>query len=162
MESVQKNIEKIINLMLCDSSVDAPKSEIEWAKSLSRSIVLSPEPSLIHRIVAVLVRELSVDQRVFGERSSSPAAARQMLFTADDYAIDLRLTSSSTGTNIHGQILGDQCDVTRVNIHNREFSDETMIDDSDEFRINNVPSGVYALVLSSDKVEIVLNDLEID
>lgn len=157
----EKNIEKIINLMLSDDSIDASSRDVEWAKNLSRSWGLNSTPSLIRRIMAVLAQELSVDQPVFGERSASPAAARQMLFTADEYAIDLRLTSSTKGENIHGQILGGQCEGAQVKLYNDVFSHETVIDEADEFRIDNLPNGTYTLVLSSDKVEIILNDLAI-
>lgn len=157
----EKNIEKIINLMLSDDSIDASSRDVEWAKNLSRAWGLNSTPSLIRRIIAVLAQELSVDQPVFGERSASPAVARQMLFTADEYAIDLRLTSSTEGVNIHGQILGGQCEGAQVKLYNDDFSHETVIDESDEFRIDNLPNGTYTLVLNSDKVEIILNDLEI-
>lgn len=157
----EKNIEKIINLMLSDDSIDASRRDVEWAKNLARSWGLNSTPSLIRRIIAVLAQELSVDQPVFGERSASPAAARQMLFTADEYAIDLRLSSSSKGVNIHGQVLGGHCEGAQVKLYNGDFSNETVIDESDEFRLDNLPNGAYTLEINSDKVEIILNELEI-
>lgn len=157
----EKNIEKIINLMLNDDSIDASRRDVKWAKNLSKSWSFNSTPSLIRRIIAVLAQELSGDQPVFGERSASPGLARQMLFTADEYAIDLRLTSLSRGVNIHGQVLGGQCGGAQVKLYNNDFSNETVIDESDEFRLDNVPNGAYTIVINSDKVEIILDDLEI-
>lgn len=157
----EKNIEKIINLMLSDDSIDASRRDVEWAKNLARSWGLNSTPSFVRRIIAVLAQELSVDQPVFGERSASPAVARQMLFTADEYAIDLRLSSASKGVNIHSQVLGGQCEGAHVKLYNDDFSNETVVDESDEFRLDNVPNGAYTLEINSDKVEIILNELEI-
>lgn len=148
-------IKKIVSLMEADNSVDAPADSIKWAKNLFRT--REPQKSLIQKVLAVLQMDLSPNKAVFGERSVSGATARQMLFSAGEIGIDLRITSGDKGFILRGQILGEGFANCIVKLG--EF--ETISNDLSEFSFAQIPNGKYNLILQTSETEIIIENLEI-
>ena len=160
--STEKNIQNIITLMQRDDSVDAPADSIKWASNLFRTRVAQPKRSLIRKLAAVLQMEIAPNKAAFGERSASASQVRQMLFRADDNAIDLRIEPVNNSFSVRGQILGEGfagADVTLSDDTN-EFHHKAS--EISEFSFENVRAGQYELVIRGNAVEISLKAIEIE
>ena len=153
----ERQINQIVNLMQSDDSADAPQDAVRWAKNIFLTRAAAPQKSFVQRVLAVLQIDLSPNKAAFGERSASASKARQMLFQAGDNALDIRLTKTDNGFNLHGQILGAGFANAVVKIG--EF--ETNANETSEFKFANVPSGKYTLTFEYGEMEIVIEDLEI-
>ena len=160
--STEKNLQKIVDLMQRDDSVDAPADSIRWASNLFRTRAAEPKPSLVKRIAAVLQMELAPNRPAFGERSASTSQIRQLLFKADDHAIDLRIEPAKKGFTVHGQVLGDGFTDAAVMLSDDIHTFEVRASEASEFQFENVPAGRYELVIRGDNVEISLRAIDIE
>ena len=150
-------INKIVHLMETDNSVDAPQDAVKWAKNIFRTRAVEPKQSLVQKVLAVLQMDLSPNNAVFGERSASSSQARQMLFSAGEIGIDLRISETENGINLRGQILGEG--FANCSIKLGDF--ETKSNELSEFSFTKIPNGKYDLTLRTDEKEIVIENLEI-
>ena len=155
-KAYEQKLEHIISRMNGDRSVDAPEDALKYARNLFRT--RAAEPSLLQRIVAVLKVDLAPDRAAFGERSAG-SAARQMMYESGDNAVDLRITASANGSDIRGQIFGDDLVGGEAMIANAEFSASAVIEETSGFRFSSIPSGEYTLTLSGGNHEIVIEEL---
>ena len=155
----EKNIEKIIDLMRTDDSVDAPKDVVKWAKNLY--LTRGPKPSLVRRISAILKMDLAQGGIVFGERSGAPARTRQMLFQAGDNAIDLRVTESKKKVSIKGQILGKGFENATITLSGEPGRYEAKATASAMFELSNLPCGSFGLIAAGDAVEITIERIDL-
>ena len=94
-------------LMRADASEDAPP---ELVASVVRTFrarrAQGEQPGLLRRLVAALTFDSSSLRPAFGVRSGQAAPARQMLFSAGDIDVDLRLAPGGEGWTVSGQVLG--------------------------------------------------------
>jgi hypothetical protein len=160
--STEKNLKNIIDLMRRDDSVDAPADSIRWANNLFRTRSAEPKRSLIKKIAAVLQTEIAPNKAVFGERSASASTIRQMLYRADENAIDLRIEQVGNGFDLSGQILGTGFEKATVVLTDDQKRYETEVADTGEFRFANVPAGRYALTARGSSIEISLKSIDIE
>lgn len=144
--------------METDKSIKAPQDAIKWATNIFRTRASAPKQSLGQKILAVLQMDLSPGKAAFGERSASASETRQMLFSAGENSIDLRIAKTEKGFNVRGQILGEGFANCTVKLG--EF--ETVSNELSEFSFNEVQSGKYDLTLQTDKTEVVIENLEIE
>jgi hypothetical protein len=154
----EKLINKIVHLMETDRSIDAPQDAIKWAKNIYRARAVEPKRSLAQKIMAVLQVDLSPGKAAFGERSGPASQARQMLFSAGENSIDLRIAKTEKGFNVRGQILGEGFANSIVKLG--KF--ETVSSELSEFSFNEVQSGKYDLTLQAGETEVVIENLEIE
>ena len=159
--STETNLLNIIELMRRDDSIDAPADSIRWASNLFRSRGVEPKASFVKRLVAVFQMEIAPNQPAFGERSTSTSIARQILYRADENAVDLRIEKAVKGVNIRGQVLGEGFGNSSIRLSDDTRSLEATANDSSEFRFDNVPAGRYELTISGDGVEITLKAIDI-
>jgi hypothetical protein len=159
--STQKNIQKIIELMQRDDSVDAPADSIRWASNLFRTRAAETKPSLVKKLIAVLQMEIAPDKPAFGERSASTSMARQILYRADENAVDLRIEKVKKGYTIRGQVLGDGFAGAKATLSDDGRSFEATADKSSEFRFDNIPVGSYQLTIHGGSIEIELKGVNI-
>ncbi len=162
MMSTEQNLLNIIELMRRDDSTDAPADSIRWASNLFRSRAAEPKVSLVRRLAAVLQMELAPGKAAFGERSASTTQVRQMLFKAEDNAIDLRIEPSGPDFIVRGQILGEEFAGANLVLHEDERRLETVASDASEFVFEKVPAGRYELLIRRDDVEISLRTINIE
>ncbi len=149
-------IDKIISLMQTDNSFDAQIESVSWAKNIFRTQVQEPKQSIVKRFLAVLQIDLSANKPVFGERSTS-SAIRQMLFQADETAIDLRVSNTPNGFSLKGQILG----VGFANSTVKLGDFETKANDLAEFNFDQIPSGEYNLTIQTNEKEVVIENMNL-
>lgn len=143
-------LEKAIGLMRRDDSSDAPASAFNFAVNLFRTRkTFEPRAeSLTQKILATLKLDLSNFAPAFGERSAAVSDERQMLFSAGDYDIDLRIRQSAEGFVIRGQVLGEIEGKCFVRLDGADFSQETPV--------NEVGAFVFSPVSSLDDLQVSL------
>ena len=154
-------LNKIVYLMQTDKSADAPADSIKWTKNLFRTRAIEPKKSLVQKVLAVLQMDLAPNKAVFGERSASASAARQMLFSAGDISIDLRITKANTGFTIAGQILGTGFNGAEIKLTSSTKSFNTQTNELSEFRLENISKGKYTFLLNQHNQEIIIENIEI-
>ena len=154
---MNNNIEKIIQLMETDDSVDAPADAIKWSKNLFKSRSKESAPGIVEKIVAVLREELVPGSVAFGERSGSGAAARQMLFDAGDLSIDLRISGSGNRFSVRGQVLGQDAESATVIIDEHAAP----IDEFGSFLVEDLEAGTYDIELRLSDKEITIERISI-
>ena len=155
------NPQYIVNLMQRDDSVDAPADSIRWVSNLFRTRAAQAKPSLIRKLAAVFQMEISPNKPAFGERSASTAAVRQILYRAEEHAIDLRIEAAKKGFSVRGQILGNNFANASVRLFDDGRTFETTASDASEFRFESVTAGRYDLTIKGDEVEITLKAIDI-
>lgn len=154
-------LNKIVNLMQTDDSADAPADAILWSKNLFRARAAEPKRSLVQKVLAVLQIDLAPNRAVFGERSASAASVRQMLFTAGEDKIDLRIAKVNKAFKISGQILGENFAGAEVKLFNESKNFTVNSNELGEFSFDKISKDKYTLSLIFKSKEIVLENIEI-
>ena len=144
-----------------DDSVDAPADSRRWASNLFRTRAAESKPSLIKKLVAVLQMEVTPNKPAFGERSASTASVRQILYRADENAVDLRIEQVKKSFTIRGQVLGEGFDNAKAILSDDMKTFEATANESSEFRLDSIPAGNYQLTVRGSKVEIELKGVDI-
>lgn len=153
-ESRDKNIERIIRLMQTDDSADAPSEAVKWSKNIFRT--REKQPSALQKIKAVLKIDLAPGKAVFGERSGA-AEARQMLFEAGEFGIDLRVSQSDGRFEVKGQVLGEGFENREASLG--EYSARS--NELGEFAFSAVEPGTYTFSIGNGEEEIVIEGIGI-
>jgi hypothetical protein len=159
--STEKNIKNILELIGRDDSVDAPDDSVRWASNLFRSRAPESKPSLIKKLVAVLQMEIAPNKPAFGERSATTSAVRQILYRADENAVDLRIEKSKKNFTVRGQVLGEGFAKATATLSDDIRSFETTTNASSEFRFENIAGGNYLLTIHGSAIEIELKGVDI-
>lgn len=151
-------LERLTGLMRADASEDAPRDVLFNAIRLFRARPTAAEtPGLLRRFVASLSFDSGARNPAYGLRSGATAAAsRQLLFSAGDLDVDLRLAPSGEGWSVSGQVLGE-CAAGRAEL----FADgddapaaRADLNDLCEFTLPTVAAGTYTLRLFVADAEI--------
>ncbi|HHY54361.1 MAG TPA: hypothetical protein GYA08_02885 [Chloroflexi bacterium] len=153
-------ISRMITVMREDASVDAPPALIARAVKLFRSRTAEPAPSLLQRLVAVLTFESTPLTPAFGLRSAE-SSARQMIFAAGDYDIDLRMTLAAGGWRVAGQVFGPNLGSGAATFLIDSDTITVPLHDDATFTFPPLPPGQGALTLRSGNLELVVEELSI-
>lgn len=140
-------VERLVSLMQTDDLEDAPPALVQRAIGLfqpSAAPRLSTQAAVRH-ILAVLGFDSGAMQPVAGFRAALPVA-RQLLYHADGYDLDLRLTPTGVEWTIAGQVLG-VCDSGEIELSAPQRTVRAALNQLCEFLLPPVPSGTYRLVL---------------
>jgi hypothetical protein len=159
--STEKNLQNILDLIRRDDSVDAPADSIRWAGNLFRTRAAETKPSLLKKLVAVLQMEIAPNEPAFGERSATTSSVRQILYRADENAVDLRIEKAKKGFTIRGQVLGDGFAGAKAILSDDVKTFEATANESSEFRFENIPAANYRLTIRGSAVEIELKGVDI-
>lgn len=157
-------LRRVATLMRSDASEDAPRDVLMSAVQLFRARKAGGrEPGLLRRIVAALTFDSSALTPAFGVRSGLAAPARQLLFSAGDFDVDLRLAQGGEGWTVSGQVLGpcgggqvELAPAARAGGETRAALNELC-----EFTLPPVPEGSYALRLRMNDTEVEIPDLNL-
>jgi anti-sigma factor RsiW len=157
-------LERVALLMRSDTSVDAPRDLVFGVIQSFHSRRTESAPGLVRRILAALTFDSSNRTPAFGVRSGQTAPARQLLFGAGDFDVDLRLAAGEEGWTVSGQVLGP-CEGGRVEAFAagayEESAARASLNDLCEFTLPPVPEGVYALRLRLNDTEIEIPELSL-
>jgi hypothetical protein len=88
------------------------------------------------------------------------AAARQLLFSAGERDLDIRLTPAGTAWMISGQVLGSEAS-GQAELRGDAIQVQAELGDLSEFALPPVPAGRYTLILRLAEAEIEVTDLEV-
>jgi anti-sigma factor RsiW len=153
---------RLASLMRADTSEDAPPDLVAGVVRMFRARrTEAREPGLLRRLVAALTFDSSSLTPVFGVRSGQAAPARQLLFSAGDFDVDLRLAPGGEGWTVSGQVLGP-CPGGEVEIASTAGeAARAALNELCEFTLPPLPEGVYALRLWLNGMEIEIPELSL-
>ena len=156
------SLEHVIGLMRTDMAEDAPAAVVSRAVNLfrSRAAATASEPSLVKRILAALSFDSLQMSPVYGVRSGQPAA-RQLLYSAGENDLDLRVTPSGEAWVVSGQVLGAECAGGKIELEGASGVSHAELNDQCEFRLPPVPAGSYHLRLRIADTEVEVPELEL-
>ena len=140
-------LEQVMGLMRADEGLDAPPALVSQAINLFRArAARDASPSLTRRILAALSFDSLQMTPAYGVRSGQ-AAARQLLYSAGENDLDLRVTQSGDSWIIAGQVLGANCAGLKgaVELQGAEATTSAELNDQCEFRLPPVAAGSYQL-----------------
>lgn len=156
-----EKLESVINLMREDKALDAPPALVSSAVNLFRSRASSKEPSLTQRIIAALSFDSLQMSPAYGVRSGSAATARQLLFSAGDYDLDLRIAQSGEVWNVSGQVLGKECAGGLIELESESAIKRAELNEQCEFTLAALPAGSYQFRLKLSDLEVEIPKLEL-
>jgi anti-sigma factor RsiW len=155
-------LERVISVMRAGALEEPPLPAVSRATRLLRLRITSqqPGPSLVRRILAVLSFDTAqpLSGMALGLRSSEQPTLRQMMFTAEDRHIQLRVRSAPHGWLMVGQVLGSCDHGGRAELRGPNMV-EVELNEVCEFSLPEVPSGVYSLLLRLGDADIEVPDL---
>ena len=150
-----------------DTVLDAPPPEVR--EELTRRFEAYAEgrrsPGLLRRVVASLSFDSGL-QPAFGVRSAaSGEAQRQLIYATDAAEIALNVRSRAGSLDLDGQVFpaGDE-DPASFSVQLLSGTDEvgiTGVDELGEFGFQDVPPETYQILISSDRVEILISPIEL-
>lgn len=155
-------VERVISLMRADTSVDAPRDVFMNAVRLfdARPARASLAAAFLHRVVASLSFDSGAQGLAFGVRSGQPAAARQLIFSAGDVDVDLRLAPSAGGWAVSGQVLSE-CAGGWAELVAEGDAARADLSELCEFALPVVPAGSYTLRLGLGDLLVEIPDLDL-
>jgi hypothetical protein len=155
-----QSIRQTIGLMRSDSAEDAPAALVQYAKGIFRRRVMTPEPSLLRRIMASLTFDSLTNAPAFGLRSQT-TAGRQLIYSAETADIDLRISPENDEWQIAGQVLGVDCESGAVDLEGDRFSGSAQLNELCEFAFGSVPAGAYKVSIRLPEMLIETPPLEL-
>jgi hypothetical protein len=154
-DDILRRMRQVILTMKSDRAADAPRDVL-----LSAINIFSPSPSPLRRVVAILTFDSRRAGPAFGMRSIQ-TASRQLLYSAQETDLDLRITVQNGECIVAGQIMRDGCSSGVVEISGVNGSSAANLNDLCEFTLPAVPVGNYSLILRMLDVEIEIPELEL-
>ena len=152
---------QMLELMRTDTAADAPRDVLAFARNIFSQHAGSREPSLLRRIVAALKFDSSMNLTpAFGVRSGQ-SASRQLLYSAEETDIDLRVSSEKDQWIVAGQLLGPDCAGGQVEIDGEGQAATATLNDLGEFTLPPVPAGSYTLRLRLSDTQVEIPQLEL-
>ena len=159
-----ERVGRLAALMRADTSEDAPPEVLATVVRMFRArTATAAEPGLLRRLVAALTFDSSGLRPAFGVRSGQPAPARQLLFSAGDFDVDLRLALGGEGWTVSGQVLGP-CrggEVEAVDADGSTAARATLNELCEFTLLPPTPDGTYALRLRLDGAEVEIPELSL-
>jgi hypothetical protein len=112
------------------------------------------------RVVATLTFDSRSSGSALGMRSIR-MDSRQMLYSAPDADLDLRITVQHDECVVAGQIICEGCAGAAVEISGVTGSAQARLSELCEFTLPAVPVGNYSLIVKACDIEIVIPELEL-
>lgn len=157
-----RRLDHLVGLMRTDDSVDAPQPLIARALNIFQRPLgrESASPSLLRRLVASLNFDSFSAEPAFGFRSG-PAEARQLIYSAEEIDLDLRIAPLDDRWRLSGQVLGAECGGGEVRLQSESGTESAPLNELCEFSLSPVTPGSYRLSLRLEDVEVEFPELKI-
>jgi hypothetical protein len=150
----------VLELMRSDTSIDAPRDVLAYAVNIF-SRPDNSEPSLVRRLVAALSFDSNSNLApAFGVRAGQ-ASSRQLLYSAEENDIDMRITPEGETWIVAGQVLGEGCVGGRIEIEGEGELATAELNELCEFTLPALPAGSYAVRLRLGNASIEIPKLEL-
>lgn len=117
------------------------------------------ETSVIARVMAALSFDSKQLSPAFGIRSGQ-SVARQLLFSAGEHDLDLRVAPDDGAWVVTGQVLG-ACSSGQVELRGKNITESAAMNELCEFNLPRVPPGIYSLVVHISCLEIEVPEIEL-
>ncbi len=157
-------VERLFGLMQSDTSVDPPPAVVNRALRIFRPHQAPATPPLLQRIVAALQFDTLQLSPAVGLRSGAEAP-RQLLYSAGDYDLDLRLTPTEQAAQwaIAGQVLGNDLALTggQIVLQGVQQQVTTPLSTLGEFVLLSIAPGDYSLIVQMSDAEITVETLKV-
>lgn len=156
-------LERLIGIMRSDLSEDAPAHVIARAVRLFRPPQSQAAPNLLQRVVAVLRFDSATLAPAIGVRSTpdgQPTAARQLLYSTDEYDLDVRITPAGDGWIVAGQVL-NPTDGGRAELQGSSSVMQAPLNDLSEFTLAPTSVGSYKLLVHLSNLIVEVTDLKV-
>ena len=151
-----QNLRRLIVLMKSDTAEDAPRDVLMSALRIFTPAMRAPLP----RIIAILTFDSRAAGPAFGLRSIH-TASRQLLYTAQETALDLRVTVENEECSLAGQIIRGNCAGALIELSGATGTVTTELNELCEFSFPAIPLGTYSLRVRMPDVEIEIPELEL-
>lgn len=148
-------LQQLILMMRTDSSTDAPRDVLTAALNIFSQEKRSP----LRRIVALLTFDSRDASPAFGMRSLF-TTSRQMLYSAEETDLDLRVTMLNDECVLAGQVIGAGC-AGSVEISGVAGRSEATLNEVCEFTLPPVPAGKYSLIVKMQDLQIEIPELDL-
>jgi len=152
-----RQLQQVILTMRSDTATDAPRDLLQSAINIFSPETQSP-PS--RHIVAVLTFDSRQAGPAFGIRSLR-STSRQLLYSAQETDLDLRITVQNDECIVAGQVIRDGCIGGRVEISGVAGSAAANLNEVCEFTLPAIPLGMYSLRVKMPDVQIEIPELEL-
>ncbi|MFN2452753.1 MAG: anti-sigma factor [Pyrinomonadaceae bacterium] len=164
-EAQFKQLNGLLNLMRADAAEDAPRDVLARALNIftprAPVATASAKPSAVKRLLAALSFDSLQAVPAFGVRSGQ-TSTRQLLYSAGETDLDIRLHRQNETWIVSGQVLGAGACEGFIELRGVEKSERAVLNDSCEFTLPAVPSGKYTLNLRLAETEIEVPQLELE
>jgi hypothetical protein len=151
-----RRLRQLVLMMRSDTATDAPRDVLMAAIN-----VFSPQrPPPLPRIIATLIFDSRNASPTFGMRSLN-RTSRQLLYSAQQTDLDLRITIHNEECVVAGQVIRDGCVGGLVEISGATGSVEASLNELCEFTFPAIPVGNYSLRVRMSDVEIEIPELEL-
>jgi len=155
-------LQRVTGVMRADALEDPPAHVVARALRIiqQQPDTASRQPNLLRRIQAVLTFDSIQTAPAFGVRSAT-TGIRQLLFSAGDRDLDLRLEHAGAGWQISGQILGACDGGGQIALLGGPTPIDARLSELCEFTLPPVPAGNYSLTVRLSDVEFTAPVLEL-
>ena len=151
-----RRLQHLIVMMRTDSTDDAPADLLRLAINTFSPNTESP----VRRIIAVLTFDSRSAGSAFGMRSIR-TPSRQLLYSAQETDLDLRVSVQNAECVVTGQIIREGCAGGHVEISGETGSVSATLNELCEFTLPPIPVGNYSLRVKMPDVEIEIPELNL-
>lgn len=151
-----RRLRQLVLMMRSDTATDAPRDVLMSAINIFSPQRQTPLP----RIIATLIFDSRNAGPAFGVRSLY-MTSRQLLYSAQQADLDLRITIENEECVVAGQVIREGCVGGLVEISGASGSAEASLNELCEFKLPAIPVGNYSLRIRMSDVEIEIPELEL-
>jgi hypothetical protein len=125
-------------------------------------------PGLLKRVVATLTFDGGLRPAVGARAAGTQGARRQLVYSADALDVALNVLSRARDKNVDldGQVLPrENVELGSFGVQLLQSETEFRLTDTDDlgaFAFESIPSGVYEIILSTDRVEVSIAPVELN
>ena len=152
-----RRLQQLIFTMKSDTAADAPRDLLQSAIDIFTS---ERQPPTLRHVIAVLTFDSRHAGPAFGIRSLR-STSRQLLYSAQETDVDLRITVQNGECIVAGQVIRDGCVGGRVEISGEAGSAVATLNEVCEFTLPAIPLGYYSLRVKMPDVQIEIPELEL-
>jgi hypothetical protein len=151
-----RRLQHLVAMMTTDRAGDAPADLLRSAIN-----TFSPDSeNPIRRIIAVLTFDSRSAGSAFGMRSIR-TPSRQLLYSAQETDLDLRVSVQNEECVVTGQIIRESCAGGHVEISGETGSASATLNELCEFTLPPMPVGNYSLRVKMPDIEIEIPELDL-
>jgi hypothetical protein len=152
-----RRLQHVILMMQSDTATDAPRDLLQSAIDIFSLERQSPP---LRHIIATLTFDSRQAGPAFGIRSLR-STSRQLLYSAQETDLDLRITVQNDECIVAGQVIRDGCVSGSVEISGDAGSAAANLNEVCEFTLPAIPLGNYSLRVKLPDVQIEIPELEL-